>query len=89
MTFDDYMDFETYIATLMTKPREPYVAKPLYNRDGDLLQHFCTDAPCCAEQIDPYLTIYRDQETNEIMGAEIAGVRKALNRANCGVVKEP
>jgi len=49
-----------------------------YYKEGDFASFFKSDERCIAEQIDPVLTVYRSNATNEIIGWRINGVSKLM-----------
>lgn len=58
--------------------RSNFHSIPWYNSEGDMIEVSFTNVPFYAEQVNVFLTIYRSQETNGIVGCEIVGVDNIL-----------
>jgi len=56
---------------------EPYVFN---NTEGDCIEFFVSDDDYYGEWIDAYLTVYRSQETDEIVGFVISNVKRILDK---------
>lgn len=54
-----------------------------HNIDGNLLEVFLTDDPYYAQWINHDISIYRNQETDEITGIEISNLNKHLGPEKC------
>jgi len=57
-----------------------FSAKPVYSADGDFISLFMRDCDCYAERVDDTLTIYKDDDTNELVGCKIKGVQSLLKK---------
>lgn len=53
-----------------------------YSEDSDSLQYYHRDADCFAERIDYWLTVYKEFETNQLVGFKIKNVKVLMSRAN-------
>lgn len=59
------------------KPKR-FAPVPYYVSESDTVVFFFKEAASFAERIDGLLTIYRSQETDELVGCEIKGVKRKL-----------
>jgi hypothetical protein len=51
-----------------------------YDPDGDCIEFLLSNESYYARRIDSLITVYRSQESNEIVGSLITGVRKFLTQ---------
>lgn len=74
MTNDDFAQL------VLSKVPADHVFKPVaqYDPDGDCIEFIAAPDSYYAVRIDPLVTVYRSQETNEVVGSLIKGVRKFL-----------
>ena len=56
----------------------PFAPTAYYDPDGDCIEFVAAPDSYYAERIDTLLTVYRSQETHEIIGSLIKGVSKFL-----------
>lgn len=49
---------------------------PFYSPEADTLTYFLKDRDHYAERVDDLLTVYLDQESGELVGCKIKGVRR-------------
>ncbi|MFO0967644.1 MAG: hypothetical protein U0793_18950 [Gemmataceae bacterium] len=65
--------YDQFIDGLLAEPQafSPFAE---YDPEGDCIEFFVKPGPYCAERIDGLLTIYRSQETGEIVGSLIKRV---------------
>ncbi len=67
------------------KRRKPksngFKAVPHYFPDGDFISCFTSDEWRYAKQIGERLTVYYSDETDEVVGCKIKGVRAIMTRA--------
>lgn len=61
-------------------PSDPFAAMAHYDADGDCIEFSISRESFYAERIDTLVTVFRSQETNEIVGSLIKGVRKFLRQ---------
>jgi len=59
-------------------PEQPFLPVADYDPDGDCIEFIAAPDSYYAERIDPLVTVYRSQESGEIVGSLIKGVRKFL-----------
>lgn len=57
-----------------------FAALAHYDADGDCIEFIISPESFYAERIDTLVTVYRSQDTNEIVGSLIKGVRKFLQQ---------
>ena len=62
----------------LMKERHSFTPKTVYSADGDFLSLFVRDVDCYAERVDDTLTIYKDDESNELVGCKLKGVQTIL-----------
>lgn len=67
-TYDEFMD------TLLAEPNRTFSPFAEYDADGDCIEFFAKPDPYYAERIDGLLTVYKSQETDEVVGSHIKGV---------------
>jgi hypothetical protein len=66
--------FDEYIDGLLAQPQSEFSPFADYDADGDCIEFFMKPDPHYAERADGLLTVYRSQETKEIVGAQIKRV---------------
>ena len=59
----------------LTHPEVPFAQQAAYDHDGDCIEFVARPDSFYGERIDDLITVYRSQESNEIVGALIKGVR--------------
>lgn len=69
------VDFAKRVLKLATGQPE-FRPNAYYDADGDCIEFLATPDPFHAERIDDLVTIYRSQETDEIMGCMVKGVSR-------------
>jgi hypothetical protein len=74
MTQPNNLAYREYLDELLSRPMPPFAPFAEYDADGDCIEFFAKPDPYFAERIDPLLTVYRSQETKEIVGSLIKGV---------------
>lgn len=72
---DDLTEFQKLIRSVKPRGFTPHV---FYNEPGDMMQCYIKDELSYTEWVSPYLAIFYGMETKEVTGAEICGIRKAL-----------
>lgn len=50
----------------------------VYHREGDFLTLYVADTDCYSERVDDTLTIFREDDTDNIVGVKIKGVKRLL-----------
>ena len=60
---------------LLARPAEQFEPKATYDPDGDCIEFLAKPDPFYAERVDDLVTVYYSQETNEVVGSLIKGVR--------------
>lgn len=70
---------ETLAEYRRTHSPEGFSPVPQYFEDGDFVTYFVKSTLFYAVRVDPLLTVYRDEETDEIVGYKIKSVRYLLN----------
>jgi hypothetical protein len=65
---------------IQTSPRPKFEPKPFYSSEGDTLTFYFKDTPAYRERVDDLLTVYCADETGEMVGCQIKGVRAILKR---------
>jgi hypothetical protein len=63
--------YDEYIDKLLAEPQREFSPFAEYDPDGDCIEFFMKPDPYFAERTDGLLTIYRSQESKEIVGAQI------------------
>ena len=79
ITDKEYVDAVFEIAA-QAQPQgrfSPFVAP---NEDGDCVEFFVSPNDYYAKRIDDYLTLYLDEETNDVVGFVIKNISRILNR---------
>ena len=61
-------------------PGEPYVVVE-YDPDGDIIEVILKVASYYGDYVHRNLTLYRDRDTHEVVGLEIGGVSKLIQKA--------
>jgi hypothetical protein len=74
MTAMSYSDFAQRMM-LLARPAEEFEPTAIYDRDGDCIEFLAKPDPFYAERVDDLVTGHRSQETNEVIGSLIEGVR--------------
>jgi hypothetical protein len=72
---------------LLARPAEQFEPTAIYDRDGDCIEFLAKPDPFYAERVDDLVTVYYSQETNEVIGSLIKGVRgfcEAIDRTMPG-----
>jgi hypothetical protein len=59
----------------MARPKGPFKPVATYDPDGDCLEFFARRDDFYAERVDDLVTVYYSQETHEVIGSLIKGVR--------------
>ncbi len=57
------------------EPGRPFVPQVHYDRDGDCIEFLTSDDPFYGERIDSLVTVYYSEETKQIVGSLIKGVK--------------
>jgi hypothetical protein len=60
---------------LLARPAEQFEPTAIYDPDGDCIEFLAEPDPFYAERVDDLVTVYYSQETNEVIGSLIRGVR--------------
>ena len=64
-----------------------FTPKPFYSREGDTLSFFAKDEEFHAARLDDVVTVYKSNESNELIGFKLKGVRRLLDRlGNFGIL---
>ena len=58
----------------LASPERPFVPKAIYDADGDFIEFVVKTDDFYAERIDDLLTVYRSEETDELVGSYIKSV---------------
>lgn len=72
---------------LLARPAEQFEPTATYDPDGDCIEFLARPDPFYAERVDDLVTVYYSQETNEVIGSLMKGVRgfcEAIDRAMPG-----
>jgi hypothetical protein len=72
---------------LLGRPAEQFVPTATYDPDGDCIEFLARPDPFYAERVDDLVTVYYSQETDEVIGSLIKGVRgfcEAIDRTMPG-----
>ena len=77
MTDAEYVDA---VHELMTQPQGEFSPFALPNEDGDCIEFFVSQKDYYAKRIDNYLTLYLEEETDEVAGFVIKNISRILNR---------
>lgn len=79
MTAMPNSDFATHLLKL-AQEAPPFHPTATYDPDGDCIEFLIKPDPFYAERIDDLVTVYYSQDTNEIIGSLIKGVRGFLKK---------
>jgi hypothetical protein len=60
---------------LLGRPAEQFEPTAIYDPDGDCIEFLAKPDSFYAERVDDLVTVYYSQETNEVIGSLIKGVR--------------
>jgi hypothetical protein len=60
---------------LLARPAEPFEPTAIYDPDGDCIEFLAKPDSFYAERVDDLVTVYYSQETQEVIGSLIKGVR--------------
>jgi hypothetical protein len=60
---------------LLARPAEQFQPTATYDPDGDCIEFLAKPDPFYAERVDDLVTVYYSQETDEVIGSLIKGVR--------------
>ena len=60
---------------LLARPAEQFKPTAIYDPDGDCIEFLAKPDSFYAERVDDLVTVYYSQETNEVTGSLIKGVR--------------
>ncbi len=68
---------EEFAKQVMLRARSAQRFKPTaaYDRDGDCIEFLASPDPFYAERVDDLVTVYYSQETHEVVGSLLKGVR--------------
>jgi len=77
MTDKEYADAVFEMASQPQGKFSPFV---LPNEDGDCVEFFVSPKDYYAKRIDNYLTVYLDEETEDVVGFVIKNITRILNR---------
>jgi hypothetical protein len=80
MTVLSDQEFTARIFEIAGEPVEHFEPYVFNNTDGDCIEFFVSQDNYYGEWIDTYLTVYRSQETDEIVGFVISNVKRILDR---------
>jgi len=72
---------------LLARPADQFEPTATYDPDGDCIEFLAKPDPFYAERVDDLVTVYYSQETNEVVGSLIKGVRgfcEAIDRTMPG-----
>jgi hypothetical protein len=61
---------------LLARPAEQFEPTATYDPDGDCIEFLAKPDPFYAERVDDLVTVYYSQETGEVIGSLIKGVRR-------------
>jgi hypothetical protein len=67
----------------LASPERPFVPKAIYDPDGDFVEFVIKPDNFYAERVDDLLTVYRNEETGELVGSYIKSVSSL-----CRAIKE-
>jgi len=77
MTDQEYADAVLEIATQAQCEFSPFFFP---NEEGDCVEFFVSPNDYYAKRIDDYLTLYLDEETEEVIGFVVKNITRILNR---------
>jgi len=60
----------------LADPDKAFVPQAIHDKDGDCIEFLSKPDPFYGERIDDLLTVYYSQESDEVIGAIIKGVRR-------------
>lgn len=60
---------------LLAKPSHQFKPTAVYDSDGDCIEFLAKPDPFYAERVDDLVTVYYSQETDEVVGSLIKGVK--------------
>lgn len=80
MNAEEFKNYVESIAATVTLDK-PYMPDVSYSHAGRCLYVYLTRDPYYGEYINPNLTLFRSQETKEIVGMEIGGIAKLMKEA--------
>jgi hypothetical protein len=66
--------YDEFIDGLLSDPERAFSPFAEYDADGDCIEFFAKPGPYYADRIDGLLTVYKSQESGEIVGSHIKGV---------------
>jgi hypothetical protein len=72
---------------LLARPADHFEPTATYDPDGDCIEFLAKPDPFYAERVDDLVTVYYSQETHEVVGSLIKGVRdfcKSIDRTMPG-----
>lgn len=72
-------DFARSVLSLAAETT-PVGPRAFYNKDGDCIEFFISDESFYAERIDGLVTVYYGQESGEIVGSLIKGVKRFVEQ---------
>ncbi|MGW8257932.1 MAG: hypothetical protein ACWGMZ_10640 [Thermoguttaceae bacterium] len=64
---------------LLADPADVFEPTATYDPDGDCIEFLAKPDPFFAERIDDLVTVYYSQETNQVIGSLVKGVKKFCN----------
>jgi hypothetical protein len=81
MTVEEFADVVMGMCRVNFKPSLNYVFKPSihYVHEGDCIELFVKPDPFYGEYVNSHLTVYKSQETNEIVGVLISDMHKLMH----------
>jgi hypothetical protein len=65
---------------LLARPAAQFEPTATYDPDGDCIEFLAKPDPFYAERVDDLVTVYYSQETNEVIGSLLKGVRGFCDR---------
>ncbi len=71
-------DFSQFVVSLADCTTPTGAAQVLHDPDGDCIEFVATDDDFYAERVDSLVTVYRERESEEIIGCLIKGVHAFL-----------
>jgi len=71
---------ETLTDYLNQHAAEGFQPVPHYFKDGDFINFFLTDERCYAERVDNLLTVFLSDETGQLVGCKLKGIRLLLDK---------
>jgi len=83
----DKKSLEDWLKESMKEGEPSFHPIPWYNPHGDMIEVHFTEAPYYAEQVNTFLTVYRSQETEEIVGCELMGIDDILGLDTNDMIK--